>query len=1015
MRKALALKTLWRTPIKTILTFLLIVAASFALFSQVTDYAVTTRESAKAKSFYYGVAGLDNSTPPMGSYYSQELKEWPGDEEIQEFSSLSGVTLADTRYTTDGFIEDYQRVIDPDSTFASAEFVLEGTYDGYEEYEHGGIDDENLHLLFRDVKVYAGELEYRPDRPLRIQAIEYGYSYFYPREYFDGLKKGSRYLVVGEYTERSGSALELGTARLFGDNVEFLKLIDGLGEDYLKTDEFAWYQGVIDARNQSIMAYDMVYTKDMRAIPYVNERKLIVSEGRPLTAEDVDGCVVSELFLETYGLAIGDKIHVELGDKLLKGQGRAGSRFRLAENMSGVAARTELEIIGAYRFTNEWIDRLNENEWSYGPATVFVPSTLLPIEVPKDYEIAMGDFSVFIEDPHDIQAFRDAAEPMAAEMNLGLRFSDGGWQAMKDNFETGSLASFLTTMLYVLGAALTLLLAIYLHIGRQKHPYAIMRTLGVPGKKAGISLALPFGAISATALPIGGIAGIFYASYTTVKTLANLSDSSAPDGYTYVLDATLPADTVILCLALELLFIFLVTLLFLRKMKKTAPLKLLQEGAGTAKERGMPRVSFAAPKHIRDTAPVFHGFDVTKLSDAFVKDTTSVAASHRKYGAPRQVSAYILRHMKRSIGRSAVSLILAIVLTAGIGMFALAKLTYQEAFDELQIKGRAMTFASSCIRELSKSDLINDIYYYNRFSVRVNGVGVLAPISFTNDLDRYLIEDYTVDYARGYDISIFDGTGPVCLVGQSLAKNLDIHPGDDITLMSEDLYNFMPQVYGEDELEAAIVRAGKPYKVAGVLKSENADTNAGIFASINEMAENLYSQPFVVDYCEFTLADNEKVSEMNDLLEELKNQGMRFSPLGSFHVDSDLYENTKRIRNLLESLFPIAVAAAALIGLFGSGLIIMQSAQEAAFLRILGLTKKRVRSMLVLEQMMLCIVGIVFVAGILILFYPELFLKSIDTLAFCWLLYFLGCICGAFVISVQVTRHKVLELLQVKE
>lgn len=1023
MRKNLALKTLWRTPLKTTLTFLLLAAGSFTLFSRVTDYATSTRESSKAESFYYGVAALDNSTPPIGHYYP-EPKAWPDDTQIQEFSSLPGVTLADTRYTTDGFIEDYKRIIDPEAYYSTSEFVLEGTYDGYEEYDHGGTDDESLYLLFHDIKVHAGELEYRLDMPLKIEAISYGhiYRHSYSRKFFDGLKKGSRYLVVGVYSERSGSALQLGVSVFKEDKVEFLQLIDGLGDDYLETKEFAWYKGVIEAAKQSVLAYDMVYTSDMRAIPYVNERKMVICEGRPLTAEDTDGCVVSEFFLETYGLSLGDRIHVELGDQLLWGQGYDGSRFRLAEDMSKVAASAELEIIGAYRFANEWIDRSNERDWSYGPGTVFVSSALLPIEVPKDHEITMGDFSVLIENPNDIQSFRDAAEPMAAEMSLGLRFSDGGWAAMKNNFKTGLQTSFLTTMLYVIGAALALLLAIYLYIGRKKESYAIMRTLGVPGKKAGILLVLPFCALSVAALPLGGIAGVFYASYTAVKTLANLSDSSAPDGYAYVLDATLPVEAVILCLFCELLFIFFVALLFLQKMKKTAPLKLLQEGAGTAKETGIFRLSFPAPKHmpdIMDTDPVSHGIDITKLSDSFTEtclsDATSNEASHRKYSALRQVSAYILRHMKRGIGKSAVSLILTIALTAGIGMLALARLTYQEASSQLRVKGRAMMFASSYIRELSKSDLLENIYYYHEFSVRVNGIGVLSPISFTNDFDRYLIDDYTVDYADGYDGSVFDGTGPVCLVGQSLAEKLGVHPGDDITLMSENLYTFMPQLYEEDKLEEAIARAGKPYKVAGILRSKNTDTNAGIFASMNEAAENLYSQPFAVDYCEFTLAHNEKGPEVNDLLEELKNKSIRFSPMAYFHVDSELFENTKRIRNLLESFFPIAVAAAVLIGVFGSGLILMQSIQEAAFLRILGLTKKRVRSILVFEQMILCIVGIVFVAGILILFYPGIFIKSINTLAFCWLLYLLGCTCGAFAASIQVTRHRVLELLQVKE
>ena len=203
--------------------------------------------------------------------------------------------------------------------------------------------------------------------------------------------------------------------------------------------------------------------------------------------------------------------------------------------------------------------------------------------------------------------------------------------------------------------------------------------------------------------------------------------------------------------------------------------------------------------------------------------------------------------------------------------------------------------------------------------------------------------------------------------------------------------------------------------MVGILHSEDADENTGIYSVINEAAENLYSQPFPVDYCEFTVADNEKIMELEKLLEELKEKGMRYSLTASFHIDSDLFKTTTRVRNLLDSLFPIAMTAAVLVGLLGPGLVIMQSAQEAGFLRILGVTKKRARCILIFEQIILCLAGIALVLGILALFSPGLVIRSTKTLSFCWSLYLLGCICGTLTAAVQVTRHKILELLQVKE
>lgn len=109
------------------------------------------------------------------------------------------------------------------------------------------------------------------------------------------------------------------------------------------------------------------------------------------------------------------------------------------------------------------------------------------------------------------------------------------------------------------------------------------------------------------------------------------------------------------------------------------------------------------------------------------------------------------------------------------------------------------------------------------------------------------------------------------------------------------------------------------------------------------------------------------------------------------------------------------MVAAVLIGLAGQGLVILQSAKEASFLRLLGVTKKRARFMLTLEQMILCMIGITFVTVGLVWYSPRLFARSTQTLVVCYALYVAGCLCGGAATAVLVTGHKVLELLQVKE
>ena len=167
--------------------------------------------------------------------------------------------------------------------------------------------------------------------------------------------------------------------------------------------------------------------------------------------------------------------------------------------------------------------------------------------------------------------------------------------------------------------------------------------------------------------------------------------------------------------------------------------------------------------------------------------------------------------------------------------------------------------------------------------------------------------------------------------------------------------------------------------------------------------------------CVFTLVDNDKVDKLETLLEEELDKSIIYSPAPSYQLNTGGLTSIQRISALLESLFPIAVAAAVLIGIFGPLLLILQSAQEAAYLRILGVTKTRTRCMLVFEQIALCMAGIILVAVSFILCRPGIFVSSQETFVFCWTLYLLGCICGAVIASVLVTRHKALELLQAKE
>lgn len=861
--------------------------------------------------------------------------------------------------------------------------------------------------MFDDVTLLAGSYEFPLGESVAISYSSMDEELFdgtknpYPKEFWDQ-SEGSRFLVSGDYWIEEGQLQTIYDEEM----LEPFRIIDGLGENYLETEEFASYKKLKEALDNDLYAYDIVYTSDTRAIPSFNERKMIVTEGRLLTEEDMDGCVVSELFLDTYGLSIGDKVSVQSGDTLFAQEPVYGatSRGRLERASGFTGDAVELEIVGAYRMNDTLEMRRSESDWSYSPSTIFVQKSLLPVEVPVDYEQPVGAYSVFIEDARDIEAFKEAAEPLAARMGVSMRFTDGGWMNVKDSFETGKLTSLLTTALYVIGALFALLLASYLYVGRNKESYAIMRAMGVPVKKAGSSIVWPFAVLSAVAVPIGGAAGLYYTSKTAAGALAALADS-AVEGY--IPDDTLPVGVILLCLLLELAFTTFVTLFFLWEMKKMSPLVLLQGGtrrAGmdTKALPDMPGQAFVPAKA-----------DIAKISAA------DEMTRGRKYGALRHVTSFTLRHMRRSIGKTTVSLVLTATLAAGIGTFALARLTYREAFDKVDVKASVMDFASAAVMELSGSSLVKDFYCHSTFSVRTNGMDLKTPMVFTNDIDRYMEDgqtSYKADCAEGYDVSALDSDEPVCLVGQGLAETLGIHAGDEIELLSDTKYAALGAVYEDkEELQKNVDAANIRYHVIGTVSSVDGAADNSIYAGINWTMEELYGQKFSFGYCEFLLADNGKADEVDRKLTNLKNSNSKYARNASYYIDSEALKDVVRIRTLLESLFPIAVAAAVFIGMAGYLLVILQSAKEAAILRILGVTKKRVRCMLTLEQVLLCLTGISFVVCGLVLYSPGLFARSTQTLVICYVLYFLGCLCGAVAAAVHVTRGRVLELLQVKE
>jgi ABC-type antimicrobial peptide transport system permease subunit len=1196
MRPSLSLKTLLRTPFKTIMTFLLIALASFSLFARIADYSVTAREMKKVESTYHGVIAIDNGVPLIGELKQQysnlpKTTSWVPSvradktpfvspatpkpltyEQMNVFSNLSGVT-AQNRYMTGGVIENFERLnseVSPEYDWGhdyGARFIIEATFESFSDHAFI-IYNQGYVLNFSNLKQVAGRRVYNDgvtmpiiagtiyggDRdPDAMDEGEYSYptritigdqivtgnlpmfgsnSCFifpndpYRRDFAESLVPGKRYFIIGRYVPNSFDIENYDAysksiiTRYIGDYkaditkdlfdelergkysvipleeiIPFLKeerrkkyaaetestvpiekriedaivglpeLLSGnpmmrLGDyetyDYVPsffeitdTENLAKAQELIDITNQDLHTFDIVYTENMASIPRFNERSMVITSGRAITADDSEICVISEYLASAYGLKLGDKLNIGLGDRLFEQYAQMGAIAYIPERNWSVVKNTELEIVGIYKDIDAMESRNADMFMGYSPNTIFVPMSELPIEIPADHEIKPGEFSVFIENPADFERVLAEAEPIAAEMGVKLRASDGGYANIKDSINESAKTSVITMCLYVFAAALALVLSIYLYIGRNTKSYAIMRAIGTTVKKSRSSLTLPFGLLCTTGILLGGIVGILY----TQNEMKTVLKSFEVLGSSYTADASIPVVTVIIALFCEVLFISGFTTLFLHRLAVTSPLTLLQ--GDSSKKAKLKKVK----KTITESAVTYIPFEIR----AFV---LSPLPEKRNYSAFRQSFGYISRHMMRTKWKTVIALILSFALTVAMGVITMTKSNYEEMFRQVDVKSSINNFNQASILKLAESDLIKELYFFIDRPFVVNGIIMdkAVDVKVTNDIYRYfsdlLKSEPPITYLDGYSNDLFvvdilsDSDNVVCIIGSKVAVDYDIKLGDKITLIDYDIFQscnvlinnedyknllasqFEGEYETDEELQELVNQdimngiAGftKSYKVVGIAESDSGNIADTIYLPYGKTTELLISGNNPEDtftrlappFAEIILSDNDKLQELNELLDNLLDESMGYyasdrAGASSYYTDTTELDNIRRVRDLLTALFPIAVAAAVLIGAAVPILIIIQSSKEAAIMRVLGTTKKRTVAILALEQIILCILGIVIATGVLLIYNAGLFILSGSTLAVCALIYITASVIAAVIAAAATTNKKALELLQVKE
>ena len=562
MKLRTSLQSLYRSPLRSILTLLLLTAAAFMFLYNLGEYAASSRQYQEARRHYQGVLTVeeepvaeqvdarynfflltDETNPGRTwdrfSYEEYHHKSLSG-ETAEALSALPYVSRAERRYMTAGVSGEYLRLdTDLDLFSYNSRLILEGTLAEMEQYVIAsnmvGIRwfdlDACKTLTLKDVKLLAGDaeqLERKSQIKVNVAVLSEDYRDAYTMMYANGgfatHRSAANTLDLGIFREDM-EAMEPGRRYVFvlrgvntwtqdefpvGDDTRigwwpYITDVTDLPENWLETEDFAPLRELMQVTEDDLHTFDVVYGDDMAAIPRVTEGRIICMGGRFLTPEDAlqPVCVVSADFLETYGLSVGDTLTLELGNYLCEQYAPLGAVASTRGRYSTCFQTQTFTIVGAWLDLNEGKHVNRDLYWCWSNNAVFVPSSFLPDCVNAGtYTPKPAELSFVVGNAEDILPFMEECLPQVEAMGLTYTFSDGGWlQVAKDLTRARSLA--LVKLLIFSGAALfALVLTTWLFIGRKKREYGILRALGMGKREAGARLFVPFlmlGLISALA------------------------------------------------------------------------------------------------------------------------------------------------------------------------------------------------------------------------------------------------------------------------------------------------------------------------------------------------------------------------------------------------------------------------------------------------------------------------------------------------------------------------------------
>ena len=386
---------------------------------------------------------------------------------------------------------------------------------------------------------------------------------------------------------------------------------------------------------------------------------------------------------------------------------------------------------------------------------------------------------------------------------------------------------------------------------------------------------------------------------------------------------------------------------------------------------------------------------------------------------------YVARHARRSFAGTLLALLLAAFLVGTVGQMAQLRARYGDLVANMVVDVRFYNdFDYEKAKLLEGSGYVRDPVYLKTFDDVRAEVYTQINAVFTNRIDEVYMEPIT--WLEGWDEESFlASAGKYCLMPAPMMDEMGFQVGDKVLVCESQWLQHMRELgypIPKTEEEAyALVESVRP-KITIVGRIETANHQYSLLLTTESYKYcGFMGGALRLDSATYKLCSYYDADEFRDYVKELLTKRRAVVVPGEivlepvFRMDTTDADRLYRSHQLLNTMFPISIAAALILGTLLPILVVLQSQQEAAVFRALGWPKRAVMLRYVLEQGLLCLVGILLAfvilpvinGGDMTVFRPVLLIYALAHL--------LACMAGIAFASRLALAKSPMALLQAKE